>query len=201
MEGGDGEAMRIIVGAGDTSAAGWTSLEHDQLDIRDRDSWARLFSLPGTVDAVLSEHVLEHLYPDEATATAQNVFEFLRPGGYWRIAVPDANTPDADYIEHCRPGGRGQAVASWWANIGIGHNTPDHKVFYDIESLATLLQSAGFTVCPLEYYLSDGTFQYSEWSQDDGRVRRRYGDPFLLFHWLMHGTVGTSLIVDAFKWQ
>src|SRR5438132_8758685 len=111
--------MKIITGARGTSQPGWLSLERAQLDIRDRLQWGRLFA-PDSVEAVLSEHVLEHLTADEARATAQNVYEFLRPGGYWRIAVPDANNPDPVYQDMCRPGGFERAKVQRWTSILYG---------------------------------------------------------------------------------
>src|SRR5882672_11645882 len=84
--------MKIIIGARSTKQTDWRSLERRELDLRDHRMWARLFQ-PESLEAVLTEHVLEHLTPNEADEAARNVFEFLRPGGYWRIAVPDANNP------------------------------------------------------------------------------------------------------------
>ena len=97
--------IKLIVRANGTQQEGWISLEHDQLDIRKRDSWLDWFQ-PGTVDAVLSEHVLEHLDHDEAQQAARNIYEFLSPGGYWRIAVPDAANPDPEISGRLPP---------WWS--------------------------------------------------------------------------------------
>ena len=47
--------MKIIVGANGTTQPGWLSLERSQLDLRNREMWARFFH-PGSVDAVLTEH-------------------------------------------------------------------------------------------------------------------------------------------------
>jgi predicted SAM-dependent methyltransferase len=58
-------SMKVITGARGTAQPGWQSFERSQLDIRDRAQWARLFP-PNSIDAVLSEHVLEHLTFDEA---------------------------------------------------------------------------------------------------------------------------------------
>lgn len=95
--------MKIIIGANGTTQPGWLSLERSHLDLRRRDTWASLFRL-GCVDAVLTEHVLEHLTPEEAGRAARNVYEFLRPRGYWRIAVPEANNPRKWYQFCSRPG-------------------------------------------------------------------------------------------------
>jgi predicted SAM-dependent methyltransferase len=187
--------MRIIVGARGTQQPGWISLERGQLDIRDYNSWASLFQ-PGSVAAVLSEHVLEHLDADEARAAAANVYEFLASGGYWRIAVPDAGNPSPRYQEWCRPNGPGQAWLQRWNSPG----EPGHKIHYDVNSLGTLLSSAGFNVVPLEFY-SSGVFYKAPWDRDAGDVRRsdNSSDLLQLLDYLVLDFWHTSLIVDAVK--
>src|SRR5690348_5127197 len=66
---GHGSDQKVIVGAGGTRQHGWQSLERADLDIRDYASWRSRFD-DGSLSAVLSEHVLEHLYPDQALQTA-----------------------------------------------------------------------------------------------------------------------------------
>ena len=187
--------MRVIVGAGGTEQIGWRSLERSQLDIRDRASWARLFA-PNSLDAVLSEHVLEHLTFTEARAAARNICEFLRPGGFWRIAVPDANNPDPVYQEYCRPGGSGQR---WCKQYLYASDEPDHKVHYNLTTLSSLLNSTGFAVRPLEAYDDAGTFWRTEWRESEGWVRRSSVSGYLLLNYLWADCWNTSLIVDAIK--
>jgi len=190
--------MKIITGARGTGQAGWTSLERSQLDIRDRSQWGRLFA-PDSVDAVLSEHVLEHLTKDEARATTRNIYEFLKPGGHWRIAVPDANNPDPVYQDMCRPGGALRQKVQWWTTIFYGADEPDHQVHYSISTLSDLLSSVGFQVVPLEFYDERGHFFRSPWSGLDGWIKRSSVSAFLLLDYLWSDCWNTSLIVDAVK--
>jgi predicted SAM-dependent methyltransferase len=177
--------VRIIVGAGNTFQSGWNALRQSDLDLLDGDRWASLF-VPSSVDAVLAEHVFEHLTFDEGLLAAQNCYRYLKPGGYLRIAVPDGLNPYENYYEWVRPGG------IW--------NPDDHKVLYTYLSLQALLEYAGFSVRLLEWWDESGVLNCSEWSQHHGNVTR------CTKHWyanfFLSAVVGapyTSLVVDAFK--
>jgi predicted SAM-dependent methyltransferase len=52
--------MKVIIGAGRTSYDGWLSTQEHELNLLSKESWNRLFE-PGGVDALLAEHVWEHL--------------------------------------------------------------------------------------------------------------------------------------------
>ncbi len=107
----------------------------------------------GSVSAVYSSHMIEHLDRGEARAFLAEVRRVLSPGGVVRIAAPDlallireyGRTRDADqfvtgtYMGLNRPAGlRGWAK---WTVIGPRH----HLWMYDGESLTRLLGEAGFT--------------------------------------------------------
>lgn len=185
--------MKLIVGAGGTKQPGWIPLQASDLDIRDRRGWESLTS-PATIDAVLSEHVLEHLFPAEAEQTARNIYEILKPGGYWRIAVPDAYNPNPSYHDFCSPNGVYQRL--WQPLFG---DFPNHKVFYSVDSLSDLLTSVGFAVRPLEWFTEHGVFRRVSWNQSDGKVDRAFGTTYVKWLWFVHGFSNTSLIVDAIK--
>jgi predicted SAM-dependent methyltransferase len=195
--------FKVIVGAGGAKQEGWISLEHDQLDIRSRDSWLQWFQ-PGTLDAVLSEHVLEHLQPDEAQQAASNIYEMLRPGGYWRVAVPDANNPDPKYQDNSRPHGPGQARLSFLRKLSLpsDQDYPDHKVNYDVRSLTQLLQGVGFSVQPLEWFDCCGCFRRNHWRSSDGYIKRST-EGSLAYLWFIYFCCdfwSVSLLVDGVKW-
>jgi predicted SAM-dependent methyltransferase len=177
--------MKIIVGAGRTYQPGWTSLEQSELDITNRFQWARRFA-PASLDAVLAEHVFEHLTVEEGYTAARNCFEYLKRGGYLRVAVPDGLHPVPNYIK--------------WVEPVTGWNGDDHKVLYDYHSLSGLLIKAGFNVRILECWDENGDFRINEWSQADGNISR-----CLNHYWTqcflnsVVGTQYTSVIIDAFK--
>lgn len=174
--------LRVIVGASSTAMPGWISTEYPCVDITDPASLNRYFK-NGSVSSVLAEHVLEHLTADEATRATRNVFNLLRTGGRWRIAVPDGYHPDPDYIDSVKPN-------------GTGAGADDHKVLFNIDTLNRLLVDEGFVVHPLEWFDASGQFQSADWYPQDGIVSRSAkSDPRNSHKPLSF----TSLIVDAVK--
>ena len=175
-------ATRIVIGASGTSYPGWLSTDRDSLDISRRESFASYWR-PGSRSIFLAEHVWEHLSPDQAKIANRNCFEFLRPGGRLRIAVPDGLHPDPSYIDYVRPG-------------GSGSGSDDHKILYDFKILGRQLQEAGFEIELLEYWDDEREFHFQDWSSADGHiVRSKRYDPRN-----QNGVLAyTSLIVDAIK--
>jgi predicted SAM-dependent methyltransferase len=150
--------LRVVVGAGGVYEAGWIPTDVDVLDILNEEHWRRLFR-EDSVDAILAEHVWEHLSPDQGLIAARNCFRFLRPGGYLRAAVPDGLHPDPSYIEHVRPG-------------GTGPGADDHKLLYTHDSFRQLFESVGFEIELLEYFDSAGQFHATDWDPSQGKIDR-----------------------------
>ncbi len=174
--------VRVVLGAGPVESPGWIMTDADTLNVASRRDWKRVFAR-SRAEALMAEHVWEHLTLPEAARANQNCFRFLKPGGRLRLAVPDGLHPDPKYREHVRPGGSGPGAE-------------DHKVLYDFRLLSKLLTDAGFRVTLLEYWDQGGKFMFHEWSSAEGHVRRskRY-DPRNQDGSLTY----TSLIVDAIK--
>ena len=179
-----GFKMKIIVGAQSTQQLGWISLQKNDLDIRDERSWAQRFS-PNSLDAVLAEHVLEHLTYSEAEQTVRNCFKYLKPNGYFRIAVPDGFHPEPNYIAWVRP------LTGW--------NGDDHKFLFDYKNLNGLLAGAGFAVRPLEWFDEQGNFHQQLWNLQDGVITRSRNAIWSKFLGIVVNAEYTSLIVDAVK--
>lgn len=176
--------LRIIIGAGGTAYPGWLPSEQGALDLLRPATWQHYLA-PGSVAALLAEHVWEHLTPEQGVVAAQTCYQFLRPGGYLRIAVPDGHHPDPAYIRYVEPGGTA-------GGIGPG----GHQVLYTRETLTTLLETVGFVVTPLEWFDAAGQFHAADWSPADGMIERsqrfdaRNQDGVLRI---------TSVILDAHK--
>jgi predicted SAM-dependent methyltransferase len=174
--------IRVIVGASGTNYDGWISTDYPALDVVDERSWLRLFK-PGQIDALLAEHVFEHLGDDQLTAAFSNSYRFLKSGGHLRIAVPDGYHPDLDYVEMVKPGGH-------------GCGSEDHKQLFNYRTLSSQLGKAGFSVQLLEWFDENGNFHFRDWMDQDGFVARssrndeRNVDSSLAY---------TSLILDANK--
>lgn len=177
--------LKIIIGAGTQSYPGWIATHQEQLDLLRREDW--LASLgQRRIDALLSEHVWEHLTEAEGRQAAAICFEFLKPGGYLRCAVPDGRFPDAEYQRMAQVGGPGIP----------GYPASDHKIVYDYRLFSDVFRSAGFDVELLEYCDENGRFHYHQWSPDDGPIYRS----LLSDHRNKDGEIGfISLIIDARK--
>ena len=172
--------LRIVVGSGGLVEIGWTKTEQAYLDLLKPDDWARYFK-PRQIDAILAEHVWEHLTLDQGIAAAKLCMRYLRPGGYLRIAVPDGNHPDPNYVGAVKPG-------------GLGPGADDHKVLYDYKLLSRVISEVGFQVELLEYFDENGRFVYNPWVAADGMIYRssRYDERN------RDGNLNyTSLVVDA----
>ena len=172
----------IIIGASGISSTGWITTEQSWHDITSQQSWS-IFFKPGKVKRILAEHVIEHLNPLEAVQATKNFYEFLEPGGYVRIAVPDGNHSSPEYIENVRPG-------------GIGSGALDHKVLYTFGTLNELFTNQGFVVNGLEYFNDSRDFIANHWKKEDGLIHRS----FLNDERNRNGVNNyTSIIIDAFK--
>jgi len=155
--------MKVILGAGPTQYEGWTAMQESELDIRDERAWAALFT-PGSIDALLAEHVWEHLSLPEGQAAARHCYQYLKPGGYIRCAVPDGNFQNEWYQNMIRVGGPGPA----------DHPAATHRIVYDYRTFVEVFTQTGFVVSLLEYCDEDGVFHYTYWNEGDGMIGRSY---------------------------
>ena len=122
----------------------------------------------------------------EGRAAARLCFEYLRPGGYLRVAVPDGNFPDPEYQRTVQIGGPGP----------LDHPAADHKIVYTAGLFADVFRDAGFTVDMLEHCDERGRFHYHQWDAAQGKIYRS-----LRFdHRNQDGALkSVSLILDAIK--
>ena len=174
--------LRAILGSGPVGQKGWLSTDVTHLNVVSNKDWKKYFDV-NSIEALLAEHVWEHLDEAEGTEAAKNCFTYLKPGGYLRIAVPDGFHPSKNYIDMVKP-------------MGNGVGSDDHKMLFNHVTLATMLESAGFVVELLEYYDKNGVFHKKDWDPKTGLIRRsvRFDDRN------MNTDLNyTSLIVDAWK--
>ncbi|MDR9894882.1 FkbM family methyltransferase [Aetokthonos hydrillicola Thurmond2011] len=174
--------LRIIIGSAVVHQANWISTDIDTLNILNQHDWEKMFH-KSSLDAILAEHVWEHLTRDEGIIAAENCYQYLKKGGYIRVAVPDGNHPDPEYISAVKPG-------------GIVGGDQEHKILYNYFSLKEVFETAGFHVEMLEYFDEKGEFHFKNWNPSDGIIHRskrfdeRNIDNRLNF---------TSIIIDAIK--
>ncbi|MFH1999658.1 MAG: methyltransferase domain-containing protein, partial [Planctomycetota bacterium] len=167
--------------------AGWVPTNQETFNILVESDWSAYFK-PDSLDAILAEHVWEHLTTEEAAIAARNCYHFLKPGGYLRVAVPDGFHPVPDYIEWVRPGGNGPGA-------------DDHKVLYTCNTFQRLFTLVGFNVDMLEYYDEQGLFHYVDWEPADGMIRRSMRFDKVTFDRSKSGGNFdfTSIVLDARK--
>ena len=176
------QQLMIVVGASGVFEDGWIPTDIRNLNIVLDANWQRYFK-PDSINAILAEHVWEHLSPEEAAVAASNCYVYLKFGGYLRVAVPDGLHPSPEYIDRVKPGGSGAGA-------------DDHKVLYDYNSFSKVFSSAGFKVELLEYFDEHGEFHFIDWDYEVGMIERSYR-----FDERNSGgsLTYTSIIIDAWK--
>lgn len=113
--------------------------------------------------AFLSEHVWEHLAYEEGILSARNCYDFLEDGGYIRVAVPDGNLRDEDFIDFVNPMDRPE-----------NHPCASHKILYTYDILSNVFKEVGFIISYLEYCDEQGDFHYRYWNPADGHIGRSF---------------------------
>lgn len=151
-------SKKIVIGSAGTHFPGWVSTDYPLINLLDENTWAA-YMKHDSLDAIMAEHVWEHLTPDDGLKAAKTCFKFLKPGGYLRVAVPDGMHPDKDYIDQVKPG-------------GTGAGADDHKVLYTYDSFSKLFSDAGFNISLYEYFDGKGNFIFNEWDPSMGMISR-----------------------------
>lgn len=126
--------------------AGWAA--HNRYKYRRHDVRQGLPYGTSSVDAVVAQHMLEHLTRDEGRAFLRECRRVLRPGGVVRLGVPNASLladklcrKEMAYFDQLGPGvcNAPDDAAKFWELLHAGHSS-----CYDHQSLAKALEEAGF---------------------------------------------------------
>jgi SAM-dependent methyltransferase len=94
----------------------------------------------GSVDFLYASHLLEHLHRDEAERLVRDGFRALKPGGVFRICVPDL----AHAVSLYQKGEKARALGYFFNETKQDWYTY-HRYLYDEELLAGLLAGCGFS--------------------------------------------------------
>ncbi|MGF7128358.1 putative SAM-dependent methyltransferase [Natronobacillus azotifigens] len=177
--------LKVVIGAGEyNNNPDWIQTQEHELHLLEENSWEDRFE-SNSLTAILAEHVWEHLSFEQGLKAAKICYQYLKPNGYIRCAVPDGYFKDETYQNIVKVGGPGPN----------DHPASSHKIVYNYNTLTSLFKKAGFDVNLLEYCDADGIFHSNEWDGKNGVIfRSKKYDPrnkeVLVF---------PSLIVDAIK--
>jgi predicted SAM-dependent methyltransferase len=143
--------LRLNVGDGGGNIAGWVTLDIEPSAGDGYLDAGKTWPLDdGCAVAVRSEQMLEHLTWEEAALCVRETFRVLAPGGLCRICTPDLEGISRVYLArndsvleaHRRHG----YFAPTWAHIPNNYlRMWGHAFVHDFDSLAFLLDDAGFT--------------------------------------------------------
>jgi len=111
---------------------------------------------PQSLEAVYSSHVLEHLSLDEFRTAIRNVHAYLRPGGTFRMVLPDLEQLIKSYVQD----GTSEAAPIFMRESYLGETASPrglraipvalfgrskHLWMWDYKSIEVELANAGFT--------------------------------------------------------
>lgn len=91
-----------------------------------------------SVDAIISQHFLEHIPASAGARLIAECARILRPGGWLRISTPDLEWMVRRYLEEVE---KGEARAA--ATLNERLRAHDHQHIYDYAALASLFTHAG----------------------------------------------------------
>jgi predicted SAM-dependent methyltransferase len=124
------------------------------------DATRRLRFADGSVEAIYSSHMIEHLSRAHGRHFLAEARRVLRPGGRLRLATPDLGALVAEYSQARAAGGESPAADEFMAALHLFHDADEglvgrlisrnfsghwHQWLYDAESLSALLAEVGFT--------------------------------------------------------
>jgi predicted SAM-dependent methyltransferase len=146
--------LKINVGSSSVHIDGWLNadLRRDaNSDTLKMDATAPCPFRSGSALAVNSEHFIEHIERELAPAYFAEVFRVLRPGGVVRTSTPSLRgiceaymNGDVAALEAHRAAGYTAATHADVLNNYV-HMGGEHRYVYDEETLALVLEEAGFT--------------------------------------------------------
>lgn len=128
----------------------WVNIDgYNDRNVHFRLDFARPLPFPdNTFDGAFCEHVIEHFTYEDGRRVCTEILRLLRPGGVFRIIVPDAERVVRTYLDD--PGRliayRGQPDLTAMQVVNdYFRQRYEHQFLYDSETMQQLLSEAGFT--------------------------------------------------------
>jgi len=174
--------LKIVIGSSNTVYKEWISTNENILNLTNFESFKKILE-ENSVDNFLAEHVFEHLTLSQCKLATENCYRFLKFNGVLRIAVPDGNFPEKDYIDKVKPNGSGEGAY-------------DHKQLFTYKTLKNIFDKNHFDLKFLEYFDENGNFIQNGISWENGFIiRSKDNDPRNTQNKINY----SSIIVDAKK--
>ncbi len=158
--------IKMVLGSGPYYAENWVNLEANPVYRKDifYDFRNSLPFTDGSVQAVYSAHVFEHLYMNELAHVLQECFRLMASGSVLRICLPCLRKNAEAYLkqdekffqwepEELNPFKDYTAAAKFSRNVLVDGA---HKNMYDFESFSRVLETAGFKNIQQKNYRSSG---------------------------------------------
>ena len=159
---------KLQIGCGPNRLSGWLNTDISLTECKKGAVYMNAgehFPLPdSSIDYIYSEHLFEHLTYSAAVNMLRECHRVLKPHGVIRISTPDLRFLVDLYENPSDP--LNERFIKWSANGGAGgeiipaapayviskfHTTWGHKIIYDYDTLAALLQQFGFNdICQCE---------------------------------------------------
>ena len=94
------QTKMLNLGAGPNRYKGWLTADafKSEADIY-LNAYSKFPFKDSTWDVIYSEHMLEHIYVDKVPHLLSEVFRILKPGGLFRVTVPDLEIHAKNYIQ------------------------------------------------------------------------------------------------------
>ena len=147
---------KIQFGCGGNRIGGWDNYDYE-IDISKRLPFPDEYA-----DAVLAEHVVEHVSIHDAWNFIEECFRILKKGGYMRIAVPCVSKifkeSDQDYYDFIKKHGWGDSTKKDAVKSIIFNH--EHKTIWEQSSLDAIVQVHGFTLLSSPPEIMQGTLNH-----------------------------------------
>lgn len=146
--------IKLNLGSGPYPMQGWDCLDLlEHPGIITHDLTTPLLYAGNSVDFAFSEHFLEHLTRYQGVKFLKEVHRVLKPGGVFRIVVPDLRLLCYNYMNNNHKGIPGCWEPKTPAQmINEGMREWGHQFLYDALELLLVCSEAGFNTAKFQEY-------------------------------------------------
>lgn len=151
---------RLNIGAGGNRVSGWLNLDLEPAPgVVFMDASERWPFADGSIDAIMCEHMIEHLPKEVGLHLLREMRRTLRPGGWLRVVTPDLTwlasrilTPaattdgEADYLNFIN-GFMKRSKTTWCDAVNLCFYEHGHRYIWSIDELKA--EIAGYGFCDL----------------------------------------------------